>query len=308
MIPIFYSDDFLEHQTGAYHPESPGRLTAVKQHLSSLPWAPQLDWRSPTPLDQQEARLDHALRAVHPSDHVALIQQLSKQGGGHIDADTPVSPRSYDVARLAVNAWLDGVETVLQTQRPAFALVRPPGHHATAIQAMGFCLFSNAAIAALYALKQPGVERVAILDWDVHHGNGTQAIVELHPEIRYCSLHESPNYPGTGAATDTGRFNNVLNLPMTAGSMLSDYETVMQRQVIPFLEGDRPDILIISAGYDANKADPLSGIALQPQDFGQFTQYCLNITSTILFGLEGGYDFTALAHSVAATLEPCLSL
>ncbi|NET10622.1 MAG: histone deacetylase, partial [Symploca sp. SIO2B6] len=199
MIPIFYSDEFLDHDTGPSHPECSGRLTAIKTHLESLPWANQLDWRSPTPIEQQGERLKNAIAAVHPPEHLALIQSLAAKGGGYVDADTVVSAQSYEVAQLAVSAWLDGLDSTLQTQQPAFALVRPPGHHATAKQSMGFCLFSNAAIAAFYALTQPDVKQVAILDWDVHHGNGTQAIVEHHPHLCYCSLHEYPHYPGTGA-------------------------------------------------------------------------------------------------------------
>ena len=311
MLPIFYSDEFLEHQTGSWHPECSGRLTAIKQHLESMPWADQLEWRSPTPIDQQPQapqgdRLQSAIAAVHPPEHVALIRQLATQGGGAIDPDTIVSPRSYDVAQLAVSAWLDGVDTVLQSQRPALALVRPPGHHATANRAMGFCLFSNAAIAALYALEQPGIQRVAILDWDVHHGNGTQSIVEHHAHIRYCSLHESPHYPGTGDRTEKGAFENVLNIPMKAGSGRDDYQAAFQKEVIPFLTSTPPDLLLISAGYDATYADPLAHIALPPDAFGYFTRQCLNITPAVLFGLEGGYDFTTLAESVASTLAACL--
>ena len=312
MIPIFYSDEFLEHKTGSWHPECPGRLTAVKRHLESQPWADQLEWRSPTPIDQQPQtakgdRLQSAIAVVHPPEHIALIRQLATQGGGAVDPDTMVSPHSYDVAQLAVSAWLDGVDTVLQTQTPAFALVRPPGHHATANQAMGFCLFSNAAIAALYALEQPGIERVAILDWDVHHGNGTQAIVEHNAHIRYCSLHESPHYPGTGDRTEKGEFDNVLNIPMKAGSTGEDYQTAFQKEVIPFLTDHRPELLLISAGYDATYADPLAHISLQPDAFGEFTRQCLGITPALLFGLEGGYDFATLAESVSSTLSVCLN-
>ncbi|MGK7888080.1 MAG: histone deacetylase [Leptolyngbyaceae cyanobacterium] len=313
MIPIFYSDEFLDHYTGPYHPECPGRLTAIKTHLETQAWSDQLDWRSPTPITQQPTdetgdRLQQAIATAHPPEHVGLIRRLAEKGGGHADGDTPVSPRSYEVAQLAVSAWLDGVDTVLHTQRPAFALVRPPGHHAMATQAMGFCLFSNAAIAALYALRQPNVNHVAILDWDVHHGNGTQAIVEHHPHIRYCSLHEFPHYPGTGKRTDRGAHGNVLNIPMQAGSTFAEYDVAFPQEVIPFLQRDNPDLLIISAGYDATQADPLANIALQPEDFGHLTRYCLKMTPQILFGLEGGYDFEAIAHAVAATLVPCLSL
>jgi acetoin utilization deacetylase AcuC-like enzyme len=243
---------------------------------------------------------------VHPPRYVEAVQRLAAAGGGHIDPDTVVSPRSGAVALLAVNAWLDGVDQVLHSGQPAFVLSRPPGHHALSGRGMGFCIFSNAAIAAHYALQQLGIERVAILDWDVHHGNGTQAIVETQPHIAYCSLHEFPHYPGTGAATERGKHDNVLNLPMSAGSTMQDYQPRFQQQIMPFFQDFNPDLLIVSAGYDAASADPLAHIALQPADYGVFTDYCLQLTPKILFGLEGGYDYQALAQSVISTIESCL--
>ncbi|NJR65978.1 MAG: histone deacetylase [Leptolyngbyaceae cyanobacterium CRU_2_3] len=305
-FPIFYSDEFLEHDTGAYHPEQPGRLIAITQMLKAQPWADQLEWRLPTPLENQGDRLIQALSAIHPQRYVEAVQVLAESGGGHIDPDTVASPRSYGVAMLAVSAWLDGVDAVLALGQPAFVASRPPGHHALPERGMGFCIFANAAIAAHYALHQPGVQRVAILDWDVHHGNGTQAIVEGNPDIAFCSLHEFPQYPGTGAAHERGKHNNVLNFPMQTGSTIADYRPHFEQKIVPFLQHFQPDLLIVSAGYDANLADPLAGMALQPQDYGVFTDRCLQITRRILFGLEGGYDFDALAQSVTATIEQCL--
>jgi acetoin utilization deacetylase AcuC-like enzyme len=171
---------------------------------------------------------------------------------------------------------------------------------------MGFCLFSNAAIAANYALEKTNVKRVAILDWDVHHGHGTEAIVENNPQIAYCSLHQFPCYPGTGKQSDRGKYNNVLNLPMAIGSTFKEYEPVFTNQVVPFLKNWQPDLLIVSAGYDANRADPLAEINLEPQDYGVFTKYLLQITRRLLFGLEGGYNLNALAQSVVATIASCL--
>ncbi len=307
MFPIFYSDQFLDHDTGFYHPENAGRLTAVTAALKATPWANQLDWRTPTPADLADPRLANALYAVHPVNYVTAVQKLAAAGGGHIDPDTIVSPRSDQVALLAVNAWLDGIDAVLQTSQPAFALTRPPGHHALAQRGMGFCIFSNAAIAAHYALNQPNIERVAILDWDVHHGNGTQAIVEGNPQIAYCSLHEFPHYPGTGAAHERGKFDNVRNFPMAAGSTLKDYQPLFEQQILPFLQDFCPDLLIVSAGYDAAQADPLAHISLQPEDYGILTDLCFQVTPKVLFGLEGGYDYPALAASVISTIERCLS-
>lgn len=306
MVSIIYSDEFLKHQTGTYHPECPARLTSIATALQAAPWAEVLDWRSPTPIADQGHRLMDAIHAVHPSRYVEMICDIAASGGGFADPDTPVSAASYDVARLAVSAWLDGVDRVLTTGEPAFVLARPPGHHALPAQGMGFCIFANAAIAAYYALKQPGIERVAILDWDVHHGNGTQAIVEKNPQIAFCSLHEFPQYPGTGTAAERGKFENILNLPMASGSTIADYQPLFETKIMPFFQQFQPDLLIVSAGYDANQADPLAGIALQPENYGVLTQYCLGLTRRVVFGLEGGYDLKAIAQSVVATVAQCL--
>ncbi len=304
MLPIIYSDRFLEHLTGPSHPEKPERLTAIKSALEQAPWTRQLKWVSPTSLGERDPL--SWIQAIHTTDYIQRVKAIAEAGGSYLDPDTVVSPQSYEVALLAVNAWIDGVDQVLAQQSPAFVLARPPGHHAVQETGMGFCLFSNVAIAAHYALSQPGVKRVAILDWDVHHGNGTQAIIESHPQIAYCSLHQFPCYPGTGTVGETGLHGNVLNLPMQAGSTLADYEPQFRNKIMPFFEEFKPDLLLVSAGYDANAADPLAGINLIPQDYGIFTQYCLQLTPKILFGLEGGYDLSALAQSVFSTIEICL--
>lgn len=305
MVAIIYSDVFLEHLTGFGHPERPGRLSAIVERLRQSQWASSLDWHLPTALEKRNA-VDWILKA-HSADYVEQVRSLAEKGGGRLDGDTPISQQSFEVACLAVNAWLDGIDRVLATQQPAFVLSRPPGHHALPDRGMGFCVFANAAIAAFYALEQPNIQRVAILDWDVHHGNGTEAIVATHPNIAYCSLHEYPHYPGTGAGKDRGPFGTVLNLPMQSGSTLADYQAKFHEAVIPFLNEFGPDLLIVSAGYDANANDPLASIDLNPSDFGEFTQYCLSITPRILFGLEGGYHFESLSASVEATIAACLT-
>jgi acetoin utilization deacetylase AcuC-like enzyme len=304
MFPIIYSDDFLLHQTGAFHPEKPGRLTAIKSALEQSTWANRLEWRLPTPVKVRSPLT--WIDRVHDVEYIRRVEQISKSGGGSIDPDTLVSPQTYAVALLAVNAWIDGVDTVMTTGEPAFVLARPPGHHAEPAYGMGFCIFSNAAIAATYALAN-GAERVAILDWDVHHGNGTQRIVADNPQMAYCSLHEFPHYPGTGRATETGDYHNLLNLPIESGSSIEDYLPLFKTKVLPFLTNFRPDLLIISAGYDANYADPLANISLKPADFGILTDLCLQLTRKIVFGLEGGYDFDALGASVVATIDRCLN-
>ncbi|MCL1467181.1 histone deacetylase [Argonema galeatum] len=304
MLPVIYSDEFLLHDTGLYHPERPQRLTAIVKALQAAHYADKLEWQVPTPVEKRSVM--PILQKVHSQEHIERVQRIAENGGGYLDGDTPISKSSYDIALLAVSAWLDGVDRVLATSNPAFVLARPPGHHAERDRGMGFCLFSNAAIAAYYALEQPGIDRVAILDWDVHHGNGTQDIVENHPQIGYCSLHQSPCYPGTGYADERGEYKNVLNIPMIRGSTVAEYRIEFESQVMPFLSRFKPDVLIVSAGYDANAADPLASIELLPPDFGLFTDYCLQLTRKILFGLEGGYDLTALAESVVATIERCL--
>jgi acetoin utilization deacetylase AcuC-like enzyme len=305
MLPVIYSDEFLDHKTGKYHPEKPERLIAIANALKAATFADQITWRSPTPESEQPSLMPSLVQAHSPA-YIKKLWQIASSGGGPLDGDTPVSPRSYDVALLAVSAWLDGVEVVLKSANPAFVLARPPGHHAESDAGMGFCLFSNAAIAALFALEQPGVNHVAILDWDVHHGNGTQSIVETYPQIAYCSLHQYPCYPGTGRATERGFHNNVLNLPVPPGSDITAYQPLFENKVVPFLANFQPDLLIVSAGYDANAADPLATINLQPEDYALFTDYCLGVTRKILFGLEGGYDFDTLSQSVVATIGRCL--
>lgn len=306
MLSVIYSDEFLEHKTGTLHPERPERLKVTVESLKAAFSEGQLDWQLPAPVCDRQPSVMDWVKKVHPPAYLKLLQQLASDGGGYLDGDTPVSPRSYDVALLAVSAWLDGVDRVLATAAPSFVLARPPGHHAEWDRGMGFCLLSNAAIAAIYALEQPGVNKVAILDWDVHHGNGTQAIVENNRHIAYCSLHQSPCYPGTGDPKETGPHNNVLNLPMSPGSTGELYKPTFEQKVMPFLTNFQPDLLIVSAGYDANEADPLAGISLQPEDYGVFTDCCLQLTRKILFGLEGGYDLTALSESVVATVRQCL--
>lgn len=305
-FPIIYSDEFLDHLTGLGHPEKPQRLRAITDYLHTSKFNSQLEWKLPTPVNQRDVM--SLLLQIHKAEYIQKLAEISLSGGGYIDYETAVSSRSYEVALLAVSAWLDGVDIVLETGKPSFVLARPPGHHAERETGMGFCLFSNAAIASVYALSKPDINRVAILDWDVHHGNGTQAIVETNPQIIYCSLHQYPCYPGTGKYTERGFHQNVLNLPIPPGSNITTYKSAFEKSVVPFIQDFNPDLLIVSAGYDANEADDLAQINLQPQDYGLFTEYCLGITSKILFGLEGGYDLDALAQSVIATIEKCLQI
>lgn len=304
-IGIIYSPDFLEHDTGPFHPENPGRLKAITSALKQAKWADHLDWREPTPISRTDL-LPLVVKHHHP-DYVKALESIAAQGGGQIDGDTPVSSHSYDIALLAVSAWLDGIDYILHTGNSAFVIARPPGHHAVPERGMGFCLLSNAALAAAYALEKSAVSRVAILDWDVHHGNGTQALIADNPQIAYCSLHQAPFYPGTGRREERGQHENVLNIPMPAGSTGREYLAQFDAQVLPFLKEFKPDLLIVSAGYDGHRDDPLANMALRSEDYGEFTQRCMEITRKILFGLEGGYDHQALSQSVLATISARIS-
>ncbi len=299
MVTIIYSDRFLAHQTGVTHPECPARLTAIAQAIKQETWQPPLYWQEPS---QREVL--PWVKKVHTLSYLQKLQAITNQGGGYLDMDTPLSADSYEVALFAVAGWLDGVDRVLTAKESTFVLSRPPGHHALGSTGMGFCLLSNAAIAAHYALAQPGIQRVGIVDWDVHHGNGTEALVESNPQIAYCSLHQFPFYPGTGQASDRGPHQTVLNIPMKAGSDIQTYQQAFTTQILPFLQNFNPQLIIVSAGYDANSVDPLANMNLQPQDFGQFTRDLLTLTPQLLLGLEGGYQLEALAQSVVETLKP----
>lgn len=303
MFPIFYSDAFLQHDTGWGHPECADRLRAIKQGLESASFASQLDWRLPTPIEARS--MTEILLKVHSEEYLERVVACAASGISEFES-TPVSAESEQVARLAVSAWLDGIETVLKNDRPAFVLARPPGHHALPSEGMGFCLFANAAIAAVEAVERWGLERVAILDWDVHHGNGTQAIVEQHAKIHYCSLHQFPAYPMTGKMSEKGKFGNILNLPLNPGSGAAVYNQAFELEVLPWLRSVSPELLIVSAGYDAMDLDPLARMKLTAADYGRFTQWCLEITPRILFGLEGGYDLAGLTAAVVETIGVCL--
>ena len=304
-ISIIYSEEFLEHNMGQGHPESPQRLTAVVQALQTASWQKHLLWQIPTAIVQRDPL--PWIKKIHNPDYVELVKKLAQQGGGAIDYDTYVCPHSYEVALLAVNAWLDGVEQLLIKQHNAFVLARPPGHHATRKTGMGFCLFSNAAICAYYALSFEGIDKVGILDWDVHHGNGTQAVVENNSQIAYCSLHQFPCYPGTGRADDHGSSGQILNIPLSPGADFPIYQKAFEQKVLPFFSEFSPDLLIVSAGYDANAADTLASMNLKPENYGAFSHYAQQISDRLLFGLEGGYDLDALGKSVCATLAPFFS-
>ncbi len=297
MINIFTTDRFLQHDTGFGHPERPERLTACLDGIRKSEHLDEINWIEPRRANTEELKLAHTL------NHILNVRNTAERGGFSLDPDTMVSPESFDIALQSSGAWLDGVDRLLGHDESSFVISRPPGHHAERDNAMGFCLFNNCAIAANYATQVKGIKKVAVLDWDVHHGNGTQHILETDPALAYCSLHQWPYYPGTGAEHETGEFDNVLNIPMAGGSGKDEYFTAFDKKVLPFLKAWEPEILIISAGFDASQNDPLGGMQLLPEHFAEFTRYCLEITPHLLVGLEGGYDLKDLADCSRSVAE-----
>ena len=294
-LSVFYHQDFLDHNTGSGHPERPERLEACVEALENCDFSDQLIWKSPSSVTEEK------LSWIHSREHIEHIKQVCESGGGYLDSDTLVCPESYDIAKKSAGAWLDGVEEVLDNNL-AFVLSRPPGHHAERDRSMGFCVFSNAALAAVAALKQNGINKVCIFDWDVHHGNGTQNIVQNNPKINYVSTHQFPFYPGTGFQIEKGEHNNVLNVPLSAGLDSDNYRNLFDRAVIPFIQKSSPDLLIISAGFDAHYRDPLASINLKTNDFAYMTNRLQEIQPHLLVGLEGGYDLLALGECCEAVI------
>jgi acetoin utilization deacetylase AcuC-like enzyme len=301
MTTLLVADDalFLDHVTPTGHPERPDRIRAVAKALSDPRFA-ALRRVGPRVVD------DAVLATAHDPRYVAAVRAaIPAEGMAQLDADTSVSPRSFEVAANAVGAGLVAVDAVFAGEaRNAFCAVRPPGHHAEAAQAMGFCLFANAVIAARHAQAAHGAERVAIVDWDVHHGNGTQAIVWNDPSILYGSTHQMPLYPGTGAAGETG-VGNVFNAPLEAGAGGVEFMEAFEARILPAVDRFRPDLIVISAGFDAHWRDPLASLNFTESDFAWATSRLMQLADRHAGGrvvslLEGGYDLRGLGDSVAA--------
>jgi len=290
---------FLQHHVPSGHPERPQRLEATDAALADARFAGLTRAHAPA------APLDRVLLA-HDAAYVdELAKALPETGVVQIEADSYLSPESYAVAlRAAGGACLAVDEVMAGKIANAFVAARPPGHHAERDRPMGFCLFNNAAIAARHAQNKRGAARVAIIDWDVHHGNGTQAIFWEDPSILYASTHQMPLYPGTGAPSEAG-FGNIVNAPLAAGDEGEEFREAMTARVFPAIEKFAPDLIIISAGFDAHWRDPLAGINLKEEDFAWATEAVMDIADRRCGGrivslLEGGYDLTGLADSVAA--------
>jgi len=239
----------------------------------------------------------------------ALLEAVPKTGFASIDGDTIMSPGTGEAALRAAGALCAAVAAVASGEVDnAFCAVRPPGHHAEPAQAMGFCLFNNVAVGALEAREVHGLRRVAILDFDVHHGNGTQTVCEADPELFFASTHQAPLYPGTGAANETGTNGNILNVPLPPHAGSAEMRRAWGERILPALEAFKPDLIMISAGFDAHKSDPLAQLNFSEDDFAWVTREILRVARTVCHGrvistLEGGYDLTALARSAAAHVK-----
>jgi acetoin utilization deacetylase AcuC-like enzyme len=323
MLGFCSSPRFVDHDTGPHHPERPDRIRAIHKAvrdaglvtspnpfpdfdldlgLRPLNIAPAVEL-SPQPADERWIEL------VHPREHIERVKHICSLHGILDQGDTPCEPHSFETARLALGAALVACDAVITGQiKRAFTAARPPGHHAEPLRAMGFCLFSNIAIAARYLQRHHGAGRVAIVDFDVHHGNGTQAALDDDPSILFISLHQDPRtcYPGSGYAWEIGTGPGrgyTVNLPFEPGAEDADYLRVMDARVVPELDEFRPEVLLISAGFDAHRDDPLASINLTEEGFELMTRSLVAVADQHCGGrvislLEGGYNLTALGRSV----------
>ncbi len=305
MTVYFQSKTYLLHDTGT-HPESPARLRKVMDRLS-MEEIPSL-----VMFDKLRKGTDEELLRVHTPEYLQELKRFCDAGGGRIETDTVVSKTSYDVARYAAGCVVEAVNQVMEGQaQRAFCAIRPPGHHALADQAMGFCLLNNVAIAARHAVIHHRLNRVLIVDWDVHHGNGTQDIFYEDEQVHFFSAHRFPFYPGSGAAEETGAgkgSGTIWNLPLPFGISRDDYFSRFEHVLISAARKCRPELILISAGFDAHKDDPIGSLGLESDDFGKLTQLVLNVANEYCGGrvvsiLEGGYNPEKLAESVVSHLR-----
>jgi acetoin utilization deacetylase AcuC-like enzyme len=290
----------LDHLTPAGHPERPDRLRAIEQALEDERF--QTLAREKAPMAEMET-----IALCHPMDYIEAIKDASpSEGMVRLDADTSMSPGTYEAVLRCVGGGVRAVDGVMSgSAKNAFVAVRPPGHHAETARPMGFCFFNSAAIVTRYAQKTHGAERAALVDFDVHHGNGSQDIFWADRSVLYCSTHEMPLYPGTGAITERGQFNNIVNAPLRAGDGGDQFRDAFETTTLPRLRDFKPDVLIVSAGFDAHTRDPLANLNLVEADFTWVTQKLMqiadeNCNGRIVSMLEGGYDLQGLSRSVAA--------
>lgn len=302
-----YGDRFFEHQTGAGHPERPERLSVIVKRLKAEGLLEKLQRIDPVPASLE------SIGAVHSKSYIERLKRACAEAPGFLDSpDTPVSADSYTVARDAVGGVLSALDAVMAgAARNGFCAIRPPGHHAMADKAMGFCLFNNVAIAARYLQQKHRLKRVLIIDWDVHHGNGTQAIFESDPSVFFFSVHQHPLYPQTGRADEAGTGPAVgtkLNVPLPAGAGDSEWVRVFRQKLVPAAEAFKPEFILISAGFDASAGDPLGGMELTPAGYAELTGIVMEMAQRHCHGrvvslLEGGYNLEDLARCVEAHLR-----
>jgi acetoin utilization deacetylase AcuC-like enzyme len=302
-VGLYDDPIFREHDAGSGHPERPQRLEAVREGLKEAALESELELREPRPATREE------LLAVHTADHVELVAG-TKDRNHRFDPDTAAGPRSYEAALRAAGAVAGAVEEVLDGNLDrAFCVVRPPGHHATSGRAMGFCLFNNVAVGAASALER-GLERVAVVDPDVHHGNGTQQIFWEDPRVLYVSSHQFPFYPGTGAVDEVGEGPGrgfTVNLPMPGGLGDGGFSRAYREIVEPIGRAFDPQLVLVSAGFDAHEADPLGGMEVSAEGFAELMDVCVGLASGSAKGrvvavLEGGYSLEGLASASAASV------
>ncbi|MFQ5693085.1 MAG: histone deacetylase [Nitrospinota bacterium] len=302
---VFHAD-YLLHDAGPMHPERPDRLRAIVSRLEETGLLDGLLRIRPEPAE--EGRITR----VHSAEYVRLIERASRDAPAALDPDTRVSMDSFRVAVLAVGGALAAVDAVMEGRaKNAFAAVRPPGHHALAARAMGFCLFNNVAVAARYVQDKYGLKRVLIVDWDVHHGNGTQALFYDDPSVLFFSIHQYPFYPGTGAEDETGEGagkGTVINAPLPAGAGDAEAVRAFREKLVPAAEAFRPEFVLISAGFDGHQRDPLGQLRLTEEGFAELTRIVMEIAGRFAGGrivslLEGGYDLEGLSRSVEAHLR-----
>jgi len=310
-MTILLSDPlFQKHETGR-HPEQPARLVVIQNRLENAGLVAQCTKGTYAPLTEQQAR------TIHAPEVVAKAKQLAETGGGWLESDTFLCPESFHVALAAAGACVAAVDAVLRgLDRTAFCLVRPPGHHATDQKSMGFCLFNNIALAADHARRAFGLQRILIVDWDVHHGNGTQDIFFADPSVFFLSVHRFGHgfYPGTGNADETGAgaglgFN--VNIPLPVGTSRADYHAKFRNAVEKAADQMKPELILLSAGFDAHRRDPIGSLGLESEDFADMTRVLLNVAKAHSGGrlvscLEGGYHLEALAESAQIHLEELL--
>jgi acetoin utilization deacetylase AcuC-like enzyme len=299
-VAFYYDPLHIQHDVGP-HPERPDRVEAVITQLRARAALDGLQLLQPRSAGQSEIEL------VHPPFHVDRIRRLAESGGGAIDPDTAVAPGSFEAAAHAAGGLLAGVDAIAAgTASSAFCLVRPPGHHATADRAMGFCLFNNVAIAAAYARERYGLERMAIVDFDVHHGNGTQEIFWNDQNLLYLSAHQYPFYPGSGHWSEVGgpdAEGATVNVPVEVGTGDREYLRIFDRLFLPAIERFRPQLMIVSAGYDAHAGDPLAGLELSTEAYREIVLRLAAVSNgRMLAALEGGYDLNDLSDSVEVSL------